>query len=421
MRFPQIPYYHIDSLIQSGGTAAVYRGVDLRSGREVAIKALFPNRAKDDFIVQRFREEANHYLALSRISRENKNIVELVDFVEHNDDLYLVMEFIDGTPLDNYLDTVTGPMPEEMLVPMFCRILDAISSLHQNGLLHLDIKPGNMMVLRDDNIKILDMGISAKINDKGNNLKKCGSPAFMAPEQINQKELGFYTDIFALGVTLFNMLTGKLPFFGEGHTEIFDKICNTPTPSVNQYHNTANPVFQPIIERALQKKGADRYQSCEEFKADLMKITEKQIKNKKNPIRNMKTITVGRDPGNTIVIDDGYVGRQHLELFYDDLGNIFLRDLGSKNGTYVNGKRIVQEVQLKKDDIVRIGNTILPWQYAATTIDIEEKKPGKKEKKPKEKKSSQKKNINWRGVIGVVTSILGLIMMLMYLLRLFNK
>jgi len=276
MTLPEIQYYHIDSLISSGGTAAVYRGIDRRSGREVAIKALFPSRAKDDFIMRRFREEANHYLYLA-----HPNITELVDFIEDKDKFYLVMEFVDGMPLDVYLNTITGPMSEEVLIPMFCRILDTIAYLHQNGVIHLDIKPSNMMVLADNNIKILDMGISAIINDKENNLKKCGSPAFMAPEQINQGTLGFYTDVFALGVTLFNMITCQLPFSGSNHTEIFEKICKGPTPRIENFYPEANPQFQKIIERTLQKEGKNRYQTCEEFQMDLLEMTEIQTKKRK--------------------------------------------------------------------------------------------------------------------------------------------
>jgi serine/threonine-protein kinase len=280
MTLPKIPYYHIDSLLNEGGTAAVYRGIDLRSGYEVAIKALFTSRAKDDFIMQRFREEANHYLYLS-----HPNITRLVDFIDDNNKFYLVMEFVNGVSLDNYLNTITGPMSEEILIPMFCKILDTIAYLHQNGVIHLDIKPGNIMVLGDKDIKILDMGISAIINNKNSSPKKCGTPAFMAPEQINQGELGFYTDIFALGITLFNMLTCKLPFSGSSHTEIFEKICKEPTPRVKDFIEPVNTQFQKIIEQALQKDGKNRYQTCEEFQMDILAILEdhrkKKVKNKK--------------------------------------------------------------------------------------------------------------------------------------------
>ena len=276
MALPNLKYYYIDSQISSGGTAAVYRGIDLRSGYEVAIKALFPHRAKDSFVKKRFREEANHYLYLS-----HPNITKLVDFIEDGNNYYLVMEFVDGVPLDEYIK-LTGPLSDSEITDLFLQVLDTIAYLHQNQVLHLDIKPSNMMVVENEDgtkhIKILDMGISAKINDKSNNIKKCGSPAFMAPEQINQGKLGFFTDIFALGVTLFNIITMKLPFFGNNHTEIFEKICNEPTPSTKDVCENVNPLYQPIIERALNKNAANRYQTCEEFMIDIYSIMDSKNK-----------------------------------------------------------------------------------------------------------------------------------------------
>ena len=279
MKLPNLKYYYIDSQISSGGTAAVYRGVDLRSGYEVAIKALFPHRAKDTLVKKRFMEEANHYLYLS-----HPNITKLVDFIEDGNNYYLVIEYVDGIPLDEYVKS-TGPLSDNEIVTLFIQVLDTIAYLHQNRVLHLDIKPNNMMVTETSDgskkIKILDMGISAKINDKSNNLKKCGSPAFMAPEQINQGKLGFFTDIFALGVTLFNIITMKLPFVGDTHTEIFEKICKEPTPSIKDFCETVNPLYQPIIERALNKNGEDRYQTCEEFMMDMYSIIDKKSKKTK--------------------------------------------------------------------------------------------------------------------------------------------
>ncbi|MDR1552067.1 MAG: serine/threonine protein kinase [Prevotellaceae bacterium] len=264
---PKIPYYHIDRVINSGGTAVVYWGIDLRSGFSVAIKAIYPSRAKDEFILQRFREEANHYLYLS-----HPNITKLVDFVEDRGQFYLVMEYIEGTPLDEYQRTRTGPMPEEVAIPMFLQILDTIGYLHNNDMLHLDIKPNNIMVLPDRRIKILDMGISAKINDKSNNLKTCGTPAFMPPEQFEKGELGAYTDIFALGVTLFTMLTNRLPFTGNTHTEIWRKIKENNIPQARDYYSHINPAFQPVLEKAMHTNYWERYPRCEEFAAELRKI-----------------------------------------------------------------------------------------------------------------------------------------------------
>ena len=265
MNLPQIPYYKIIELINSGGTAAVYKAIDLRSGFMVAIKALFPSRAKDEFINQRFREEANHYLYL-----HHPNITKLVDFIEYQGKYYIAMEYVNGVPLNVYLNTVTGPLADERLKPLFVKILETVTYLHQNNILHLDIKPSNIMVLEDSSIKMLDMGISAKINDKSSNIKKCGSPAFMSPEQIKSQKIGRYTDIFALGITLFNMVTGKLPFTGTTHTEIFNKILSEDLPLITNFYPSANPSFQRIIEKSTAKNPIDRYQTCEELEMDII-------------------------------------------------------------------------------------------------------------------------------------------------------
>ncbi|MDR1594874.1 MAG: serine/threonine protein kinase [Prevotellaceae bacterium] len=266
---PQIPYYHIDRVINSGGTAVVYWGIDLRSGLPVAIKAIYPSRAGDQFILQRFREEANHYLYLS----SHPNITKLVDFVEYKGQFYLVMEYIEGMSLDEYQYKRTGPLVEEVAIPMFLQILDTIGYLHDNNLLHLDIKPGNIMVMHDCRIKILDMGISAKINDKSNNLKTCGTPAFMPPEQFEHGDLGTYTDIFALGVTLFSMLTNRLPFSGSHHIEIWQKIKESKIPSARDFYPPLNPAFQPILEKAMHKNYWNRYQRCDELATELKQLT----------------------------------------------------------------------------------------------------------------------------------------------------
>ena len=177
-KFPVIPYYKINRLIQEGGTSAVYEGIDLRSKSVVAIKALFSNKAKDDFMLKHFKEEANHYLLLN-----HPNIPKLVDFVIDDGRRYLIMEYVKGMDLGKYLQA-NGPLNEDMTIHFFTMILNTIADLHQQNILHLDIKPSNIMVTEGLDIKILDLGISAMVSEGENLKKKCGSPSFMAPEQI---------------------------------------------------------------------------------------------------------------------------------------------------------------------------------------------------------------------------------------------
>ena len=405
-RLLEIPYYKVTRLIQEGGTSAVYQGIDLRSGSVVAIKALFPNKAKDAFVLQRFREEANHYLLLS-----HPNIPRLVDFVIDKGQMYLIMEFVEGIDMNKFLQA-NGPLDDDMTIHFFTMILDTVEYLHTQGILHLDIKPSNIMVTEGLGIKILDLGISAMVNDGEKIKKKCGSPSFMAPEQIKGEKLGYYTDIYQLGVTLFNLTTGKLPFGGNTQQEIFDNILSLPIPELKTFYAGVNDSLQQVVDKAMQKNGEDRFESCKAFEDSLLEslsatmVEENPSKSKEEMHKqeieetpqDMKIITIGRELGNDIVIGDSYVGRHHLELIRDDAGHYFVRDLNSTNGTFVNGQRIIGEVPIDEHDIIRIGNTTLPWisyfsNSCETEIDDEESsvKKLRRNRTPEEEQARKEK------------------------------
>lgn len=405
-RLPVIPYYRVTRLIQEGGTSAVYQGIDLRSGSIVAIKALFSNKAKDSFMLKRFREEANHYLLLS-----HPNIPKLVDFVIDDGQMYLIMEYVEGIDMNKFLQA-NGPLDEDMTVHFFTMILDTIGYLHTQGILHLDIKPSNIMVTEGFGVKILDLGISAMVSEGETLKKKCGSPSFMAPEQIKGEKLGYFTDIYQIGVTLFNMITGKLPYGGNTQQEIFENIINLPTPKITDCYEGVTDTLQVVIDKAMQKNGEERYESCEAFENALLEslsatIEEEEPRSetiernkdqaKKETKRDMKIITVGREIGNDIVIGDSYVGRHHLELIKDDAGAFFVRDLNSTNGTFVNGQRITGEVPIDEHDIIRIGNTTLPWiSYFANSGETEiaegaKTRKHRKKRTPEEEKARKEK------------------------------
>ena len=439
-KFPVIPYYKINRLIQEGGTSAVYEGIDLRSKSVVAIKALFSNKAKDDFMLKHFKEEANHYLLLN-----HPNIPKLVDFVIDDGRRYLIMEYVKGMDLGKYLQA-NGPLNEDMTIHFFTMILNTIADLHQQNILHLDIKPSNIMVTEGLDIKILDLGISAMVSEGENLKKKCGSPSFMAPEQIRGEKLGFYTDIYQIGVTLFNMVTGKLPFGGNSQQEIFDNICNSDIPRIKDYGISVNEQIQTVIDKSMQKNWEDRFKSCKEFEDALhdslsttVEEEEGKTDNNKNGIiigeikSNMKIITVGREIGNDIVIsDDSFVGRHHLQLIKDEAGVFFVRDLNSTNGTFVNGQRIKGESKIEETDIIRIGNTTLPWiSYFVESgeTEVEEEAPKKKrrrrKKTPEEKKARKEKIMKmfsklWRWILSIISSII-MMLIIWKIMELFGR
>ena len=259
---PKIPLYHIDHLIAEGGTAKVYWGIDLRSGLPVAIKELKMRHFKNQVIRENFkRVETQLYLYM-----QHPNIPKLVDFIDmhEREQLYIVMEFIKGISLEQYIYGEIGLIPEQKALPMFLEILDTVAYLHRNGILHLDIKPNNVMIQSKGSIKLIDLGIASRMSEASNSTG-FGTPAYMPPEQSEKGQCGQYTDIFALGIMLFEMLTGTVPFSSPNTSEIRHKIKFEPTPQMSKFYPHINPALQFIVERALAKDPMMRYQSCEEF------------------------------------------------------------------------------------------------------------------------------------------------------------
>jgi serine/threonine-protein kinase len=266
---PNIPLYHIGRLIAEGGTAKVYWGIDLRSGFPVAIKELKIKHFKNQTIKQKFKEvEAQMYLYL-----QHPNIPKLVDFIDlqEKERMYIVMEFIEGKSLEQYIYSEIGLIPEQKALPLFLDILDTVAYLHNNGILHLDIKSNNVMMQPNGKIKLIDLGIASRMSDASNSTG-FGTPTYMPPEQSEMGHCGSYTDVFALGIMLFEILTGQVPFNSQNpsarqaNEEIKYKIKHEPTPQMQQFYPPLNTDLQLIVERALAKNSMDRYQSCEEFK-----------------------------------------------------------------------------------------------------------------------------------------------------------
>ena len=264
---PLMPLYYIDHLIAEGGTAKVYWGIDRRSGFPVAIKELKIRHFKNTVIREKFKNvETQLYLYM-----QHPNIPRLVDFIDMHEQekLFIIMEFIQGKSLEQYIYGEIGLIPEEKALPMFIDILDTVAYLHNNGVLHLDIKSNNIMLQPNGNIKLLDMGIASRMSDASDSTG-FGTPAYMPPEQSEKRQCGRYTDIFALGIMLFEMLTGTIPFAGQTTSEIRQKIKFDPTPQMNSIYPIIKPQLQSIVEKALAKDPMMRYQSCENF-ADAIK------------------------------------------------------------------------------------------------------------------------------------------------------
>ena len=261
----RILQYEMVSLIGEGGMGNVYLARHTQLGRNVAIKSLLPQLARNENIRARFKNEASTMAHL-----QLPNIVTLYDYVEDENGLYLIMEYVEGMELDEYIRTVSGPIPAEQAIVFMQQILSAFFYAHGQGIVHRDIKPSNILITTNGTIKILDFGIAKMLSEAGNKLTKTGTQMgtvyYMSPEQVQGKEIDIRSDIYALGVTLFQMLTGTCPY--EGLTtefEVYNKIVQEPLPPANSVYPGVPGYMDFIIQRATAKNPVHRFSNCGEF------------------------------------------------------------------------------------------------------------------------------------------------------------
>ncbi len=269
-----IQNYTIQDLIDEGGMGSIYIGTHKSLPRKVAIKVLNPLLRNKPEIIERFKNEA---LILS--SLQHPNIVALYDYLENKEANYIIMEYIEGETLAEYIETTTGPIPQKRTISLFLKILDAIDYAHNKNIIHRDIKPANFIVGKNNNIKILDFGIAKSIGSISKSLTqtglKVGTTLFMSPQQVRGQVLDRRTDIYSLGVTLFQMVTGQLPY-DENDTEydLYNLIVNHAFPNPKDFYVGVTNDMHKIIQKATSKRPLDRYQSCDEFSKALLSISK---------------------------------------------------------------------------------------------------------------------------------------------------
>src|ERR1700730_10576642 len=262
--------YEILSLLGAGGMGGVYRGRDPKLGRELAIKVLPEAVAQDAERLARFEREARSLASLN-----HPNIVTIFSVEEADGSRFLAMELVDGESLDTLI--APGGLPLSRFFEIGVPLADALSAAHERGIVHRDLKPGNVMVTSEGRVKVLDFGL-AKLEAADSNTDLTNTPtesradltsegqvfgtvAYMSPEQARGAKVDARSDVFSLGVVLYQMVTGERPFQGASAVDMISAILRDTPPSVTDRRGDLPPHLARIVRRCLEKDPRDRYQT----------------------------------------------------------------------------------------------------------------------------------------------------------------
>jgi serine/threonine protein kinase len=254
--------YQLLQTLGSGGTAVVYRARDLMLERQVAIKVLRPDFGKDDTFRERFRQEAR---AAANIS--HPNIVTVHDFGLDNDRLFIVMEYVPGTDLKTMMRQ-HSPFTLDEAIPLILQACAGLGYAHRSGIVHCDVKPHNMLVTPEGQLKVTDFGIAralAGIHPDEKSDVVWGSPQYFSPEQASGAAPSPASDVYSLGVVLYEMLTGKLPLNADTATELARMHRDEPPVPPRKINPSLPVALERILLKVLSKEPAARYRSADQF------------------------------------------------------------------------------------------------------------------------------------------------------------
>ncbi len=265
--------YELRNQIARGGTAQVYLAHDILLDRPVALKVLYPELSADASFVERFRREAQAAANLS-----HPNIVPIFDWGESGSTYFIVMEYIDGEPLSSIIHT-QAPIDVAQAANVAADIAKALGYAHRHGVVHRDIKPGNVLITQDGQVKVTDFGIARAIGADEQVTQSglvMGTATYFSPEQAQGLEVDGRSDIYSLGVVLYEMVTGRTPFSGETPVAIAYQHVREQAPPPRSVNPAVPSALEAIIMQAMAKLPAERYRSADDMKADLDRFVRGQ-------------------------------------------------------------------------------------------------------------------------------------------------
>jgi beta-lactam-binding protein with PASTA domain len=261
--------YRIERRLGTGGMADVFLARDESLGRRVAIKILAERYAQDDAFLERFRREATAAAGLS-----HPNIVSVYDRGQASGTSYIAMEYLNGPTLKDEI-TSRAPLPEAEVVNWAVQALDALEFAHRQGVVHRDIKPHNMVLTDEGRLKVTDFGIAraANVQQMTEVGSIVGTAQYLSPEQARGLDVGPQSDLYSMGIVLYEMLTGELPFTGDSAVEIAMKQVSDPPPSIRKQNRLVSEGLEQVVMRSLSKDATLRHRSARQMADELRRVS----------------------------------------------------------------------------------------------------------------------------------------------------
>ena len=342
--------YKLEEFIGKGGMALVFRASDLRTGHDVAVKVLRPEFNSDEDFLERFRREA---LAASKMSHHN--IVNLLDVGEEDGYRYLVMEYMRGRTLKDIIQE-KGRLPEPVAGQIAIRILSALQHAHDNGIIHRDIKPQNVLVNAEGMVKVADFGIARVAGSntltKGDNVM--GSVHYFSPEQARGEDVTAASDIYSVGVVMYEMLTGRVPFDGDTPVSIaLQHISTPPTPPV-QVAEGISPAMERVVLTAMAKDRHSRYHDA----ADMARAIRAALQNPQAAVETTTApVTALQEPVRGMTGNTEKIQRQRRKKRLREALLVSLVAVVVLSGLAYGGVRIARNIMNSTEAPFLIGET----------------------------------------------------------------
>jgi formylglycine-generating enzyme required for sulfatase activity/tRNA A-37 threonylcarbamoyl transferase component Bud32 len=268
-------HYHITALLGEGAMGEVYRATDTQTGQEVAIKVITQKLALNSEMLERFRREGE---ALHQL--RHANIVAFVEMFPLGQQQLIVMEYVAGGSLHKLISG--GPLPVDRAVRITLELSDALARAHHINIIHRDIKPDNVLIAHDGTPKLTDFGIARLVSDTAHLTStgtQLGTPYYMSPEAWEGKPVDAQADIWSLGVVLYEMLAGQVPFSGDTLVTVMNRVLTAPLPDLNSLRPDLPPQLMKIVQRMLARDKAERYRTMRQVAVDLEEV-EAELKAK---------------------------------------------------------------------------------------------------------------------------------------------